>query len=137
MPSFGPINVSNHIFPFVQFAPCPLNRRKYSFTLLSSIPTTPPLRTNGGNSPVSAFRLTVRLHTPKIRSSSGSRISRSLNLFSMFMSLLPFPPLRFFVPLHTLFQPFPIKFSLLFVGRHRRHRLGQQQKHILLPVFRA
>src|SRR5208337_2233661 len=108
-----PINVSNHIFPFVQFAPCPLNRRKYSFTLLSSIPTTPPLRTNGGNSPASAFRLTVRLHTPKIRSSSGSRISRSLNSFSVFIFILPFPGFVLLVPLHALFQPLAIQLGFL------------------------
>jgi hypothetical protein len=78
---FWPINVSNHFyFSFRQFARCPLNRRKYSLTLLSNIPTTPPLRTSGGNSPDFAFRLTVRLHTPKILSNSGSRIKRSLNL---------------------------------------------------------
>src|SRR5208283_2392792 len=109
------------IFSFHQFALCPLNRRKYSLTLLSSIPTTPPLRTNGGNSPASAFRLTVRLHTPKIRSSSGRRISRSLNSFSGFIFVLPFPSLFFLVPLHASFQSLPIKFSLFFVGRHRRH----------------
>ena len=84
--------------PFVNLHFARLNRRKYSFTLLSSIPTTPPLRTKGGNSPASAFRLTVRLHSPKIRSSSGRRISRSLNSLSRFIFVLPFPSLSHFCP---------------------------------------
>src|SRR5438309_11916221 len=91
---------------------------------------------NGGNSPFSALRRTVRLHTPKICSNSGSRIKRSLNRSSVCISpsLLPLPGLRLLVPSQPLFQSLAIQLGLL-AGQQPGQRFCHQVIHILLPVF--